>query len=94
MLDTVHGQTLPEKCDVAPSVTAFGVLYEWSCSFCVAGCAGSWFHVASSGCGAWVYLSCGLWDLSSLPGDGTHIPIIGRWILYHWTTREVPGPRS
>ena len=51
MLDTVHGQTLPEKCDVAPQSLFFGILYEWSCSFFVAGCAGSWFHVASSGCG-------------------------------------------
>ena len=23
-------------------------------------------------------------------GDQTHIPFIGRWILDHWTTREVP----
>ena len=23
--------------------------------------------------------------------DQTHVPSIGRWILYHWATREVPG---
>lgn len=28
---------------------------------------------------------------SSLTGDQTHIPCIERWILNHWTTREVLG---
>ena len=27
---------------------------------------------------------------SSLTRDGTHVSCIGRRILYHWTTREVP----
>ena len=31
-----------------------------------------------------------MWDLSFLTGDRTHVPCIGRQILYHWTTREVP----
>ena len=31
-----------------------------------------------------------MWDLSSLTRDGTCVPCIGRQILYHWTTREVP----
>ena len=31
-----------------------------------------------------------MWDLSSLTRDWTHVPCIGRWILNHWTTREVP----
>ena len=31
-----------------------------------------------------------MWDLSSPTGDRTRIPCIGRWILSHWTTREVP----
>ena len=31
-----------------------------------------------------------MWDLSSLTKDQTHVPCIGRWILYPWTTREVP----
>ena len=26
---------------------------------------------------------------SSWTRDGTHVPCIGRWILNHWTTREV-----
>ena len=46
----------------------------------------------------WVFLSsqaqlpCSMWDLSSasLTRDQTHIPCTGRWILNHWTTREVP----
>ena len=29
-------------------------------------------------------------NLSSLTRGWTHIPCIGRWILNHWTTREVP----
>ena len=41
------------------------------------------------------YLCCmGLVDLqhvgSSCTRDWTHVPWIGRQILYHWTTREVP----
>ena len=32
--------------------------------------------------------------LSSLTRDGTQVPCIGRWILKHWTTREVPGDRE
>ena len=28
---------------------------------------------------------------SSLMGDQTHVPSIGRWILYHWHTRNVPS---
>ena len=31
-----------------------------------------------------------MWDLSSLTRDKTHIPCIGRRILNHWTTREIP----
>ena len=41
-------------------------------------------------CGARVQLPHGMWDLSSSTRDRTHIPCIGRWILYHWITREVP----
>ena len=33
---------------------------------------------------------CGIWDLSFLIRDQTHIPWIGRQILSHWTTRQVP----
>ena len=32
-----------------------------------------------------------MWDLSSPTRDRTHVPCIGRQILNHWTTREVPG---
>ena len=33
----------------------------------------------------------GMWDHSSPTRDRSHIPYIARWILNHWTTREVPG---
>ena len=32
-----------------------------------------------------------MWDLSSQTRDETCLPCIGRWILNHWTTREVPA---
>ena len=32
-----------------------------------------------------------MWDLSSLTRDQTHVPCIGRQILNHCTTGEVPG---
>ena len=32
-----------------------------------------------------------MWDLSSLMTNQTCVPCIERWILNHWTTREVPG---
>ena len=42
-----------------------------------------------SSCGVQAQLPCGMWDLSSLTRDRTHVPCIARRILYHWTTREV-----
>ena len=33
----------------------------------------------------------GIWGLSSLTKDQTHIPCVGRQSLNHWTAREVPG---
>ena len=30
-----------------------------------------------------------MWPLSSLTRDQTHVPCIGSWILYYWTTSEV-----
>ena len=30
------------------------------------------------------------WDLSSQTRDRTRVPCVGRWILNHWTTKEVP----
>lgn len=35
-------------------------------------------------------LSIVLQGLPCLTRDGTYIPCLGRWILYHWNTREVP----
>ena len=32
-----------------------------------------------------------VWDLSSPIGHQTRVPCIGRQILNHWATREVPG---
>ena len=29
---------------------------------------------------------------SSQTSDRTYVPCIGRWILSHWTTRDVPHP--
>ena len=37
-----------------------------------------------------VFWPRGTWDLSSLTGDGTRIPCIGRQSLNHWTASEVP----
>ena len=41
-------------------------------------------------CGAWAELPWGMCDLCSLTRDWTCVPCIGRRILNHWTTREVP----
>ena len=38
-----------------------------------------------------VQLPCSMWDLSSLTRIRTHIPCIGRQVLNHLTTREVPS---
>ena len=43
-----------------------------------------------SSCGTWVQLPQGMWHPSSQTRDLTGIPCIARWILNHWTTREVP----
>ena len=42
--------------------------------------------------GIQVQLPRGMWDLSSLTNDRTHVPYTGRQILYHWTNKEVPSP--
>ena len=48
-----------------------------------------------SSCGAWALGNTGLvapWHVaSSQTRDQTRVPCMGRWILNHWTTREVPG---
>ena len=43
-----------------------------------------------SGCGAWAQLLQGMWGLPWARAR-THIPCIGRRILNHCATREVPG---
>ena len=52
-------------------------------------------HSAHGGVGSPVTthrLSCpGTWDLHFPIRDRICIPCIGRWILTHWTTREVLG---
>ena len=35
-----------------------------------------------------------MWDLSSPNRDQTRTPCTGRWILNHWSTREIPGSSS
>ena len=40
-------------------------------------------------CGTQASLPHGMWDLSSPIRDQVTVPYIGRWILNHWTTREV-----
>ena len=48
-----------------------------------------------SSCSMWslehMGFSCSMWDLNSPTRDQTRVPCIARWILNHWTTREVPG---
>ena len=44
-------------------------------------------------CGVQAWLPQGMWDLSSLTRDQTHVPCIERQVLNHWTTREVPEKR-
>ena len=64
-------------------------------------------HRLLSSCGAWapeclgpVFAACGLscphgmWDIGSQTRDGTHVPCIGKQILNHRTTREVPYIRD
>ena len=50
-------------------------------------------HVLSS-CDAQASLPRSVWDLSSPTRDQTCVTCIGRQILNHWTTREVPPPLS
>ena len=41
-------------------------------------------------CGAQAWLPCVMWDLPRLGIEPVSIQYIGRCILNHWTTREVP----
>ena len=75
--------------------------YCWNgkfCSFFLFFCL-CWLRscssLAPSRCGAWaagptVRWPCGMWDLSSPTRNRTQVLCIGRWILNHWTTQEVP----
>ena len=53
---------------------------------CRISCCGEWVSSVVPGLGCPV----ALWHLSSPTRDQTCIPCVGRWILNHWTTREVP----
>ena len=43
-----------------------------------------------SSCSTQAELLCGMWDLSSLTRDRSHVLCIARQILNHWPIREVP----
>ena len=47
-------------------------------------------HTDFSKCDTRAQLLHGMWNLSSQTRDWTCVPCIARWILSHWTTREVP----
>ena len=52
-----------------------------------------WVSVAAWGlcsCGAHCWLPHSMWDVSSPARDQTCVPCLAKWILNHWTTREVP----
>ena len=38
---------------------------------------------------SWAWFLRSIWDLSSPTRGRTCVPCIGRWILNHWTTREI-----
>ena len=95
-----NSQELLRACCVPSSVLGTALAFP-KCSFhggdtffCLFGCAGFLlWHVgfSLSGCSSWAGLPCGMWDLSSLTRDQTLVPCIGKQILNHWATREVPG---
>ena len=47
-------------------------------------------HVGFSSYGEKARFLHGTWDLRSPTRDRTRIPYFARWMLNHWTTREVP----
>ena len=78
--------------------------WSWCHSFCFVfffniylfGCVRSSLRHAGSSSIAWGLSSCSLelrscsmWDLSFPIRNRTCIPCVGRWILNHWTTREI-----
>jgi len=68
-------------CWVIVAVCGFLPLWSTGCRIC-----------GLSSCVRWAWLPGGMWDLSYLTRNGTWVPCIGRQILSHWTTREVPAP--
>ena len=62
-----------------------------SCSTWAPECMGSVVAACGlSSCGVLAQLPHSMCDLSSPTRDRTRVPCIGRWILNHWTTREIP----
>ena len=50
-----------------------------------------WLEGSRAQAQQWYMGLVALWHVgSSRTRDRTHVPCIGRWILNHWTTREVP----
>ena len=49
-----------------------------------------WLYWVSAAVHELLLLPHSMWDLRSQTRDQTHNPWIGKWILSHWTTREVP----
>ena len=62
---------------------------SWACFCCRAWAQQLWLMDFSS-YGMWVLLPRSTWDLSLLIMDGTCVLYTKRWILNHWTTKEVP----
>ena len=69
-----------------------------ACGLCSCGtqalqlwCAGSVVVARRLSCHVQVQFPHGMWNLSSLTRDRTCVLCIGRQILNHWTTREVPS---
>lgn len=54
------------------------------------GLTGSHLWYLGSLVAAWAQLPHSTWDLHSLIRVRTRVTCLGRWILYHWTTREAP----
>ena len=61
-----------------------------ACGFSLSSC-GTWARARGlCSCGTQAQLPRSMWDLSSPTRDRIRVPCIGRQILYHWTTWEVP----
>ena len=73
------------------SVAALGLHGACGLSLAVEMCSRA--HGLSS-CGARALLPLSMWNPSSLTRDQTWVSCIGRQILNHWTTKEVPQLRT